>query len=250
MKKSLLIICLFFVFLGCEKKTLSLVKITAKTIEIDSSINKSLKYSQIIKPYKNKMIKEINTIISYAPKDINRYDGEMQSSLGNLLADLCLRRANLIFNKKTNKNIDFSMFNYGGIRAGISKGEVTNKNSFELMPFENSLVILEMSGEKIKQLISYFIKNKKAHPLSKSIKLIINKDDSYELRVNDQEFNSERNYFVLTSDYLQSGGDKMNFFKNPISLFKTDYKMRHAIQDEFKSLDTLKAQIDNRIKLD
>ena len=118
------------------------------------------------------------------------------------------------------------------------------------MPFENSLVILEMSGEKIKQLISYFIKNKKAHPLSKSIKLIINKDDSYELRVNDQEFNSERNYFVLTSDYLQSGGDKMNFFKNPISLFKTDYKMRHAIQDEFKSLDTLKAQIDNRIKLD
>ena len=41
----------------------------------------------------------------------------------------------------------------------------------------------------------------------------------------------------------------MNFFKNPISLFKTDYKMRHAIQDEFKSLDTLKAQIDNRIKL-
>ena len=151
MKKSLLIICLFFVFLGCEKKTLSLVKITAKTIEIDSSINKSLKYSQIIKPYKNKMIKEINTIISYAPKDINRYDGEMQSSLGNLLADLCLRRANLIFNKKTNKNIDFSMFNYGGIRAGISKGEVTNKNSFELMPFENSLVILEMSGEKIKQ---------------------------------------------------------------------------------------------------
>jgi 2',3'-cyclic-nucleotide 2'-phosphodiesterase (5'-nucleotidase family) len=249
MKKALLLFSTLFIFYGCKKESNQLVKITAKTIAIDSSLVEKSEYRKLIEPYKNKMIAEINTVISYTPKDLKRSDGNMQSSLGNLLADLCYKRTNEIFNKKTGKNIDFSMFNYGGIRASISKGNVLNKNAFELMPFENSLVVVQLSGDKVKELIRYFIKNKRAHPLSKNVELVINADDSYQLKINNIPFDATKNYFVLTSDYLQSGGDKMDFFKKPISLFKTDYKMRHAIMDEFKSLDTLKTSLDNRVKL-
>ena len=249
MKKALLVFSLLILFVGCEKKTISLVKTTAEIITIDSTLSEKAAYNKLIAPYRNKMIAEINTVISYAPKNINRYDGKMQSSLGNLLADLCYERANVIFKERTEKEIDFSMFNYGGIRASISQGVVTNKNPFELMPFENSLVVVELSGKKIMELIDYFIKNKSAHPLSKNIELLINTDTSYQLKINNQKFDLSENYFVLTSDYLQSGGDKMDFFKNPISLFKTDYKMRHAIIDEFKSLDTLRTSLDNRVIL-
>jgi 2',3'-cyclic-nucleotide 2'-phosphodiesterase (5'-nucleotidase family) len=249
MKKALLVFSLIIIFIGCEKKTFSLVKITADIITIDSAFNEKAAYKKLIAPYKNKMIAEINSVISYAPKNINRYDGKMQSSLGNLLADLCYERANIIFKERTGKEIDFSVFNYGGIRASISKGAVTNKNPFELMPFENNLVVVELSGKKIMELVDYFIKNKSAHPLSKNIELLINTDASYQLKINNQKFDPTENYFVLTSDYLQSGGDNMDFFKNPISLFKTDYKMRHAIIDEFKSLDTLRASVDNRVIL-
>lgn len=248
MKKALLLLLLLWTFSTCKKTPNTLTKVTAKTIKIDASLKENKAYTALVAPYKSKMIAEINTVISYAPKDINRQDGNLQSSLGNLLADLCYERANVIFNKKTTQNIDFSMFNYDGIRAGISKGAVTNKNPFELMPFENSLVVAELSGEKIIALIDYFIKNKKAHPLSKNIKLRINKDDTYELSINSQKFDLAKKYFVLTSDYLQGGGDGMDFFKNPISLFKTDYKMRHAIIDEFKSQDTLRTALDNRIE--
>jgi len=249
MKKALLVFSLIIIFIGCEKKTFFLVKITADIITIDSAFNEKAAYKKLIAPYKNKMIAEINSVISYAPKNINRYDGKMQSSLGNLLADLCYERANIIFKERTGKEIDFSVFNYGGIRASISKGAVTNKNPFELMPFENNLVVVELSGKKIMELVDYFIKNKSAHPLSKNIELLINTDASYQLKINNQKFDPTENYFVLTSDYLQSGGDNMDFFKNPISLFKTDYKMRHAIIDEFKSLDTLRASVDNRVIL-
>ena len=249
MKKTLLVFSLLLLFVGCKKNTLQLITITAETISIDSSFAEKPAYKKLIAPYKNKMIAEINTVISYAPKNINRYDGKMQSSLGNLLADLCFERANIIFKERTGKKIDFSMFNYGGIRASISKGTVTNRNPFELMPFENSLVVVELSGKKIAELVDYFIKKKSAHPLSKNIELLINTDKSYQLKINNQKFDLTKNYFVLTSDYLQSGGDKMDFFKNPISLFKTDYKMRHAIIEEFKSLDTLRTSLDNRVIL-
>jgi 2',3'-cyclic-nucleotide 2'-phosphodiesterase (5'-nucleotidase family) len=249
MKKALLVFSLLLLFVECEKKTLHLVKTTAEIISIDSTFAENPAYKKRIAPYKNKMITEINTVISYAPQNINRYDGKLQSSLGNLLADLCYERTNVIFKERTGKEIDFSMFNYGGIRASISKGTVTNKNPFELMPFENSLVVVELSGKKVAELVDYFIKNKSAHPLSKNIELLINTDKSYQLKINNQKFDLTKNYFVLTSDYLQSGGDKMDFFKNPISLFKTDYKMRHAIIDEFKSLDTLRTSLDNRVIL-
>ena len=62
----------------------------------------------------------------------------------------------------------------------------------------------------------------------------------------DLSFDETKNYFVLTSDYLQEGGDKMNFFKNPVSLHKTGYKIRTAIIDYFKKVDSIIPNLDKR----
>ncbi|AUC14731.1 UDP-sugar hydrolase [Tenacibaculum sp. SZ-18] len=246
MKKILFSFCLLFLF-NCEEAKKSLVKITAKSIKVDSTLSPDNSIENIIAPFRDKMETSINTVITYTKKDLVRTDGELESSLGNLMADLSFERANPIFNKKTNKNIDFAMFNYGGIRAGIPAGEVTNKHAFELMPFENSLVVVELKPEKIKELVTYLIKNNKAHPLSKQIKLSV-KNENYSLSINGDSFDNSRNYFVLTSDYLQSGGDKMDFFKNPVTLHKLDYKVRNAIIDYFKSKDTLISNLNERFK--
>ena len=93
----------------------------------------------------------MNTVLSYTPHNLVRTDGELESSLGNLLADLCYEKGNPIFNSRTGKNIDFALFNYGGIRAGITQGNITTQNAFNLMPFENSLVVLELTSEKIEE---------------------------------------------------------------------------------------------------
>ncbi len=246
MKKVLFSFCLLFLF-SCKEEKKSLVKITAKSIKVDSTLTSDENIENVIAPFRDKMQASINTVITYTKKDLVRIDGELESSLGNLMADLSFERANPIFTEKTNKNIDFAMFNYGGIRAGIPAGEVTNKHAFELMPFENSLVVVELTPEKIEELVAYLIKNNKAHPLSKQIKLNV-KNEGYSLSINGVSFDKGRNYFVLTSDYLQSGGDKMDFFKNPVNLHKLDYKVRDAIIDYFKSKDTLESNLDGRFK--
>ena len=246
-KKITLLIVIFAFSIQCNRKSQVVTKITAKTIAVDTTLASKNEITNTIAPYKKKMIAEINTIISYTPKDLTRNDGDLESSLGNLIADLSYKRANPLFVKQTGKNIDFAMFNYGGIRAGITKGNVTNKNAFELMPFENSYVVVELSGEKIKELVAYLQKNKTAHPLSKQFRLAINKK-GYSLQIQHKPFDVKKSYFVLTTDYLQSGGDRMNFFKNPKKLYQLDYKMRHAIMDDFKSVDTIKSTLDGRFK--
>jgi hypothetical protein len=65
--------------------------------------------------------------------------------------------------------------------------------------------------------------------------------------VQNKPFDKKKNYFVLTSDYLQKGGDQMDFFKNPLKLYALNYKIRDAIIDYLKEIDTLKATTDNRI---
>lgn len=245
MKKLLLIFCFALALVSCKKDKQVVTKITAKTIAIDSLIAPKNDITAIISPYKDKMIKEINTVLSYTPTDLVRTDGALESTLGNLLADLSYNRANPLFFEKTGKNIDFALFNYGGIRAGISKGNITNKNAFELMPFENSYVVAELTGEKIQELINYLITQQKAHPLSKQIRLTVTKN-GYLFLINNKTFDNTKSYYVLTTDYLQSGGDGMDFFKNPKSLTILDYKMRHAIIDEFKSKKIIESKLDKR----
>ncbi|AUC84271.1 UDP-sugar hydrolase [Polaribacter sp. ALD11] len=247
MKISYLYLFLF-VIVSCKKTEKQLVKITAKNIAIDSTIKASEQIDSIISPYKNKLTSEMEEVLCFSPKEIVKNDGEMQSSLGNLMADMCFEVANPIFKEKTNKSIDFVLFNNGGIRANIPAGAITAEHAFKLMPFENELVVVALTSKKVSELIAFFIKNKKAHPVSKNIVLTLFTDD-YNLKINGKAFNQNKTYNVLTNDYLRSGGDKMNFFKNANQSINLDYKMRDAILDYFKKTDTLKASIDNRIIL-
>ena len=245
------IISLFTVLLiiSCKNEPQQVVKIEGKLLPINQEIESVKEIEDFIEPYKEKVAAEMNTILTYTEIDLVRTDSELESTLGNLMGDLCYQRANPVFNSRTGKNIDFAMFNYGGIRAGISKGAVKMENAFNLMPFENSLVIVELTADKIKELVTYLIKNKRAHPLSKHFNLAITKT-GYSLKINGKSLENDATYFVLTSDYLQNGGDSMNFFKDPISITSIDYKVRNAIIDYFKETDTLKTNLDGRFRIE
>ena len=245
MKRYILLFLSTFLLFSCKNEPQQLVRIEGKQLPITEEIKSVQEIDNFIKPYKEKVEKEMNTVLSFTPKDLVRTDGELESSLGNLMADLCYNRANSVFNSRTQKNIDFAMFNFGGIRAGITKGDIKTQNAFQLMPFENSLVVAELTGEKVFELADYLLKTKRAHPLSKQVKAVI-KNNKIDFKIHNKTIVKDKTYFVLTSDYLQNGGDSMNFFKNPVNLYKLDYKVRNAIIDYFKEKDTINVELDGR----
>jgi len=249
MKNFIISLFTILLIISCKNEPHQVVKIEGKQLPVNQDIKSVKEIEDFIEPYKQKVAAEMNATISYTPIDLVRTDGELESTLGNLMADLCYQRSNPVFNSRTTKNIDFAMFNYGGIRAGITKGAVTMENAFNLMPFENGLVVVELTADKVKELVTYLIKSNRAHPLSKHINLTINKD-GYSLKINNKPLENNKTYFVLTSDYLQNGGDSMNFFKDPVSIINLDYKFRNAIIDYFKETDTLKTKLDGRFKLE
>lgn len=235
-----------FLLFSCTKAKNELVKITGKRIAVDSTLQADPEIEAFINPFRETLESDMKEPLSYAPRDFVKNDGELQSSLGNLIADLCYEMANPVFYAKTKERIDFVMMNSGGLRAPIPKGTVTKENAFLVMPFENELVVAELTSEKTKALFDYFTKTKSAHPLSKQIKLIIN-ENGYDVTINGVALQDGKTYKVLTNDYLQTGGDGMTFFTNPVKLTVLDYKMRDAIIDYFKQTNPLESNVDNRI---
>lgn len=240
----------FYTFLllviGCNTPNVQLTKITGKRLAIDSTLGSDKTIEEIITPFRQELEQNMNKVLCEAPKDFVKNDGVMQSSLGNLIADLTFEMANPIFKQKTNTNIDFVFLNSGGLRAPIPKGRVTTKNAFLVMPFENELVVTKLAGNKVAELFAYFVKNKSAHPISKQVQVSITNNE-HTIKIKDKLFNTKQSYYVLTNDYLQGGGDGMTFFANPEELIHLEYKARDAILDYFTKVSVLEAAIDNRV---
>lgn len=245
MKKSIYLILIISVFFSCKKEQIQVKKITGKQIEITDAYISDTLISNFVAPYKDKLQEEINRVLCYNPRTLTREETPLESSLGNTYADICFQISDSIFKRQTGKNIDFALFNYGGIRNSIPQGDIKVKNIFELMPFENMLVIAELSGTQIQLLFDYLEKKKEAHPIS-HLKLVMKEEKLETILIQNKPFDPEKNYYVLTHDYLQHGGDNMSFFENSLSLFNTQVKVRDALINHLTTLDTLKATIDNR----
>lgn len=247
MRLSSFLLAFGIIFLtSCKLDAVKVSDVSAERIPVNEQIQGDTAIQNFIKPYKQHLNNTLDSALIYNPTLLNKSDGDLNTAIGNFMADVVMEQVNPVFKSRTGENIDFVLLNKGGIRAELPKGDLTTRNAYELMPFENEIVIAELSGKKVKEMLDYLSEAKSAHPVS-GIKLTA--DEDYKIidaRINGERIDENKTYFVATSDYLQQGGDNMNFFKDPVNLYGADYKLRNTIIDYFKKHDTLKAKIDDR----
>jgi len=247
LKHFVLIITLFFAF-SCASKKEYVTKIEGKQIGVTNANGENATIESFIKPYRENIDKDMNEILAFAPETLDKSKGEWQTSLGSLQADITLVAADKIFKLREKKSVDICLLNNGGIRAIIPQGNVTTRTAFELMPFENSLVVVALKGAQIAEMVNYIIAEKKPHPLA-GMEIILNKDaKSYKsISVQEKPLDLSKTYYVATNDYLYNGGDSMNFFKKGSAVYDLDYKLRNVWIDYFKEVDTIPTPKNQRI---
>ncbi len=243
MKRVILILFItFFSIQSCENNYV----LQGNRIEVNNNVKSDKEIVEFITPYKNKVDSKMDSILAYSPTNYDKKNGLLNTAIGNMMADVALKLSNPVYKARKNRDIDFVLLNHGGIRASISKGDITTRTAYNVMPFENSMVVCELDGEAVEELINYLKLSKKAHPIS-GINIVL--DNSYNLieaKINDKEISKNKIYSVATTDYLLNGGDKMDFFKKSKENTILDYKLRNILIDYFKQIDTLSFQTDNR----
>lgn len=247
MKKGFFIVLIgLSLFVGC-KNEISLSGFKAQRIEINDSIPPNDDVEEFIIPFRNYVDSSLNAGISYSPSYYSKNNGELNTAIGNMMADAVMKQVKPVFKSRTGQTLDFVLLNHGGIRSTISKGVITKRTAYEVMPFENEIVVVGMRGSQVEDLLFYLKSSKRAHPISKELELILNKDyDILSATVNGVTINPDRIYYVATSDYLYDGGDRMNFFQPNELFIELDYKIRNVLIDYFTATDTLRASIDKR----
>jgi len=231
---------------SCKKENNYLYKIEGQQIAITDSLPTDALINDFIKPYREHVTKDLDSVLAYAVDTYTKNNGDFNTAIGNFMADAVYEQGNIVFKKRTGMDIDMVILNHGGIRSIIPKGNITTRTAFELMPFENSLVVVALKGKQIDSLVTYLNKRKKAHPISK---LQLSIDQDYQIisaTIKGKPIDHSKTYYVATNDYLYNGGDNMSFFKPNDSLYDLNYKIRNILIDYFKKVDTINPTIDNR----
>ena len=230
-------------------QVLTLIK--AKNIPIDENSPQEATIENFIAPYRQHVDNEMNKVLAQNAQDLvkDRNNPPLNAPITNFFADAVYETVAPYYKQRTGQTIDFVLLNFGGIRSDLPKGDITMGSAYNLMPFENEMVVLTMSGEKVQELADYLIKHRLPHPLSKQVQLQITHDGKItHFTIHGKPFNPKATYLVATSDYLMYGGDAMYFFSNPLKTDMLDYKVRNVLIDYFTKIDTLHAKQDNRFE--
>ncbi len=190
--------------------------------------------SSIIQPYKDSLDKRMNEVIGNSNNDF--IVARPSSNLMNWVADA-------IFVNQT-RNVRLAqplicLLNTGGIRSSIGKGNITLGDIYKIMPFENTVVWVELPVSSIPEIESYLVKSG-GEPLANC------KLEKGKLVINGMRENTTH-IWVLTSDYLMNGGDKMDFFKKKTNFNSTGKLIRDILIEEVKVQGTLSENGELRI---
>jgi 2',3'-cyclic-nucleotide 2'-phosphodiesterase (5'-nucleotidase family) len=179
--------------------------VSYQTMKADSSVVPDESVIKIIAPYKSQLDAEMNEVIGNIEAGLTKQKPE--STLGNWVADVLLESL-----RQSGYDVDISIVNYGGLRVPeITAGPLTKGELFELSPFDNMIMIVDVPGKSLDSIFQ-LVASADGWPVSKGVKLVIGNKMVKSSRIYDQPIDPVKVYKVATLDYIANGGDDMKPF--------------------------------------
>ncbi len=208
--RNAIILGLLTVFSGCSR-VYHIAKEDPQTIRINEKIAASPSDSEVeslIAPYKAQLDQQMSQVIGQSAMELLKEKPE--STLGNWVADAILDYAI----RHTGKDLDLAMSNYGGLRIpSLPAGEINKGKIYELMPFDNYLVVLSLKGDVLMRLFER-IADYGGWPISRGVQLSIRDSLVHEVTLHGLPIYNQKIYTIVISDYVANGGDRCDFLED------------------------------------
>jgi 5'-nucleotidase / UDP-sugar diphosphatase len=213
--------------------------IPVKNVRPDSSVTK------ILEPYNEKVKIKMAEVIGEATDDL-LYSRAVESSLANIVADA--------FREKGKTQV--ALENIGGIRTMISKGKITWGNAFEVLPFQNTLTTLKLTGAQLKKTLERGLLNSVGIMAVSGVRVQFDRDKPPGRQIvsavllDGTAIDDSKQYSVTTNDFVLAGGDGFSEFANGTDIVETSVLLRDVLVDYIKARRTLSPKLDGRILFD
>ncbi|MCL1937143.1 MAG: 5'-nucleotidase C-terminal domain-containing protein [Candidatus Azobacteroides sp.] len=242
-----LLILLNGFLLSCAKERYVASSVESSRVEMNSAWDAKAnpKMTALVESYKAKVQSEMDIPIGTADQTLQK--GYPQSLLGNFTADAMKEIAEGLWG-----HIDFAVINIGGLRAILNEGTVTIGNMYEIYPFDNQLILLELRGKDVKDFFDFIAFNG-GGGLSTGIQLTIQSQNVQSLEIGGNPLDENKIYRIATIDFLAQGNDGMTAFKQAVNRLDSNQTLRDLMIQYIKDLtakkQTIHATLDNRIAI-
>ena len=225
-----------------------LLRFEFSMVQIDSTFDAAppTKISSLMAYYRSEMERRMMTVVGFAPQEMSAFRPE--SPLSNFAADALLSVAR----QYSKEPVDFSVTNFGGLRASFPRGEVRLYDVYAVFPFENTLVILDMEGKDVRELFDNFARRARVEAVG-NVTVEADNGTLRTLTIDGAPFDPNRRYKVATIDFLLGGGDGVAALRNAVSVTETGITIRDAVLQYISTLQSegkdLTTSIDGRVKM-
>lgn len=238
------------VLLGaCSTKHYQLAGVERSRIIVDSRYdqNPDLAAVKFLEPYKRVNDSVMGPIVGRVAHNMHAMRPE--SDLSNLLADILIWAA-----KGYNEQPVFAVYNMGGIRADLTKGDVTYGDVLDVAPFENKICFTTLSGEKLMEVFRQ-IARRGGEGVSKGVELVVDgrggKGELLSAKLHGQEIDPQGEYRVATIDYLLKGNDgvpSLSEGKDVVAPQDASNNTRFLIMNYFRDMQAKGLVVDSRVE--
>jgi 2',3'-cyclic-nucleotide 2'-phosphodiesterase (5'-nucleotidase family) len=245
--KFLFLFSVTMLLFSCSSSRWVVTSVQGSRIPLDISAEKTAdeKMTAMIQPYKELLDAEMNEVIGYAPQAMRAHGPE--SLLSNFSADIY----RLAATNKLNQPVDIAIVNRGGLRTQITAGNVTVGKVFELMPFENELVVLWLRGSELEALLHFFA-SVNGEGVS-GLRMGISNGKAVNITIGGEELKPDKLYSIATNDYLAEGNDGMKQLKLAEKKESTGIKVRDMLMSHIRSLtaagENVTSVLDGRVSV-
>lgn len=232
----------FLLFFGalllsaCKERNVEITSILLPVKAVPGS-EASVAMNNLLAPYKSTLDEQMNVAVGSCATTMDV--GRPESLLSNFVCDAMLRKANKLM------STDFALTNVGGLRKPVSEGVVTLRTVYEVMPFDNRVVLLDLKGDDVLALCDA-IASVGGEGVS-GISFGISGGKAFDVRVGGQPIQLERVYRVVTNDYLSFGNDKMTPLVNSLKVYDAGMQLRDLILESISEMPVMESVLDGRI---
>jgi 2',3'-cyclic-nucleotide 2'-phosphodiesterase (5'-nucleotidase family) len=194
------ILLIFFVFISSCTTTYQSTAVQYKDYRITQTAPVNPGLTVMLKPYTDSINKSMNDIIVVSAMALEK--DQPEGTLGNVLADGMLTMAIQLFNTK----VDAAFINSGGIRLqALPAGNITRGKVFELLPFDNIIVLQRVSGTVLKQFVDH-VAGRGGWPCA-GITFQLKNKKAVNIMVGGAPLDEMAAYTIANNDYIANGGD-------------------------------------------
>lgn len=212
--------------------------------------NPDSRAAAFLAPFKQQVDSVMGPVLGTVARDM--VASRPESTLSNLLPDILVWAGS-----KYGEKPDLGIYNVGGIRAALTKGEVTYGDVLDVAPFENKICFLTLTGDKLMELFRQ-IARRGGEGVSHGVELVITADGQLRsARLHGKEIDPAKSYRLTTIDYLAQGNDQMDAFKSGTDLNapqEDSNNSRYIIMDYFRQQHAqgiaVDAQLEGRIRIE